>query len=250
MMIDDLVQRVYTDDGDGGGRLTAQGLSSLGYVSSTPDMRVGPLAPIAGLLVANRRDMNREVDRWFAMLEAEFAKPLWRRDLNRINREIDRRSESVWYVTRYLGMPLLMPPLTRVGTQPELVTQERDAVCVAIALELFRRRHSSWPRSLDELVPELLPEIPPDRFDGRPLRYRLIDNNPVVYSVGADRDDDGAMTPRTSSSRFASYDATVVNDDGTARADGDWVLWTVSRSRLGQSPRREVSRRAADGDEG
>ena len=78
----------------------------------------------------------------------------------------------------------------------------------------------------------------------------MIDNNPVIYSVGADRDDDGAMLPRTSSSRFASDDATVVNDDGTARADGDWVLWTVARSRLGQSPRREVSRRAADGDEG
>ena len=37
MMIDDLVQRLYTDDGEGNGRLTAQGLSSLGYRVGTGD---------------------------------------------------------------------------------------------------------------------------------------------------------------------------------------------------------------------
>lgn len=251
MMVDDLVQRLYTDDGDGGGRLTAQGLSSLGYLAGGADVGgVGPLAPVAGLLVANRRDMTEEVGRWFAMIEAEFAKPLWRRDLNRIDREINTRAGSPLYMARFLFIPLLMPPLSRVGTQPELVTQERDAVCVAIALELYRRHHGSWPSSLDELVPQLLPEIPPDRFDGRPLRYRLIDDNPVVYSVGADRDDDGAMLPRGGFSRFASEDATEVNDDGTARVDGDWVLWPVVRPQWGEPPRREISRRAADGGEG
>ena len=251
MMIDDLVQRLYTDDGEGNGRLTAQGLSSLGYrVGTGDDGGVGPLAPVAGLLVANRRDMTEEVGRWFTMIEAEYAKPLWRRDLNRIDREINDRMQSPLYMSRYLFIPLIMEPLARVGTQPELVTQERDAVCVAIALELYRRRHGSWPTSLNELVPELLPEIPPDRFDGRPLRYRLIDDNPVVYSVGADRDDDGAMLPRGGFARFAPENATFVNDDGTARVDGDWILWPVVRPQWGEPPRREISRRAADGGEG
>ncbi len=242
MMIDDLVQRLYTDDGAGGGRLTAQGLSALAGL--------GPLAPIAGLLVANRRELNEEVGRWFTMIEAEYAKPLWDRDLNRIRREINDRMESPLYLSTYLFVPLMMVPLSRVGTRPELVIQERDAVCVAIALELYRRRHGSWPSSLDALVPELLPEIPPDRFDGRPLRYRLIDDKPVVYSVGADRDDDGAMLPRGGLARSAPRNATFVNDDGTARVDGDWILWPVVRPQWGEPSRREISRRAADGVEG
>ena len=56
--------------------------------------------------------------------------------------------------------------------------------------------------------------------------------------------------PPSSFARFAPADATVVNDDGTARADGDWVLWTVVRPRSGEPRRREISRRAADEDEG
>ncbi len=244
MMVDDLVQRLYTDDGDGGGRLTAQGLSSLGYLAGGADVGgVGPLAPVAGLLVANRRDMTEEVGRWFAMIEAEFAKPLWRRDTPRINREISDRMQSRLYMSRYLFIPQVMQGLSRTGTRPELVTQERDAVCVAIALELYRRHNGFWPSSLDELVPELLPEIPPDRFDGRPLRYRLIDDNPVIYSVGADRDDDGAMLPRSGVAWFAP-------DNAAARVDGDWVLWPVVRPQWGEKPRREISRRAADGGEG
>ena len=252
MMIDDLVQRLYTDDGEGNGRLTAQGLSALDDLAGLGRdvASVGPLAPIAGLLVANRRELTEEVGRWFTMIEAEYAKPLWRRDLNRIHREIKDRTQSRLYMARYLFIPLMMEPLSHVGTRPELVTQERDAVCVAIALELYRRRHGSWPSSLDALVPELLPEIPPDRFDGRPLRYRLIDDNPVVYSVGADRDDDGAMLPRGGFARFAPENATFVNDDGTARVDGDWILWPVVRPQWGEPPRREISRRAADGGEG
>ena len=250
MVVDDLVQRLYTDDGAGGGRLTAEGLSALTSLGSPGDVvGAGPFAPIAGLLVANRRELTEEVGRWFTMIEAEYAKPLWQRDLNRIQREINDRMQSPLYVSTYLFIPLMMEPLAHVGTRPELVTQERDAVCVAIALELYRRRHGSWPSSLDALVPELLPEIPPDRFDGRPLRYRLIDDQPVVYSVGADRDDDGAMLPRGGFSRYAPANATLVNDEGTG-VDGDWVLWPVVRPQWGEPPRRQISRRAADGGEG
>ena len=250
MVVDDLVQRLYTDDGAGGGRLTAQGLSALTSLSGPGDVvGVGPLAPITGLLVANRRELTEEVGRWFTMIEAEYAKPLWHRDPTRIRREINERMQSRLYMSTYLFIPLMMEPLAHVGTRPELVTQERDAVCVAIALELYRRRHGSWPSSLDALVPELLPEIPPDRFDGRPLRYRLIDDQPVVYSVGADRDDDGAMLPRGGFSRYAPSNATLINDEGSG-VDGDWVLWPVVRPQWGEPPRRQISRRAADGGEG
>ena len=34
-------------------------------------------------------------------------------------------------------------------------------------------------------------EIPPDPFDGKPLRYKKLEKGYVVYSVGPDGNDDG-----------------------------------------------------------
>jgi hypothetical protein len=221
----DLMQRLYTDDGEGDGRLTAEGLQSLSNLGGTPAARVGPLAPALGLVVAGRREMTREYTRWFAMAESEFAKPLWRQDARRLDRERDRVMSSPVYTARYLPVALILPAVSRLATEPELVTQERDAVCVAVGLELHRRRAGYWPMSLEELVPDLLPFVPPDRFDGSPLRYRLVDGRPLVYSVGSDRDDDGGRAPRNEAGRWDPQRARLVKNEGEEAADGDWVLW-------------------------
>ncbi len=81
MMVEDFVQRLYTDDGNGDGRLTAKGLSSM--LSTGVD----PLAPIAGLMIAGRRAYMDEYRRWLSVVEADLAKPLWRRDQARLARE-------------------------------------------------------------------------------------------------------------------------------------------------------------------
>lgn len=49
-----------------------------------------------------------------------------------------------------------------------------------IALEEFRRKHGRFPEELEELAPEFLPELPPDPFDGAPLRYR---KGPLEFRV-------------------------------------------------------------------
>ncbi|MHC4710481.1 MAG: hypothetical protein ACYTA3_08670 [Planctomycetota bacterium] len=221
----DLMQRLYTDDGEGGGRLTARGFQSLGSITAGSPAHTGPLAPALGLVVAGRREMTSEYMRWFAMAEAEFAKPLWRQDTGRLDRERQRVTSSRVYTARYLPVALILPPLSRLGIEPELVTQERDAVCVAVGLELYRRRTGYWPASLESLVPDLLPMVPPDRFDGNPLRYRLVDGNPLVYSVGSDRNDDQGRAPRNKAGRWDPERARLVSHGEREPADGDWVLW-------------------------
>ena len=219
MVFEDLVQRLYTDDGHGDGRLTAKGLSSMLSVG------VDPLAPVAALVMAGRRAYTEEYRRWLSLIEAEFAKPLWRRDPVRLARETSKCANSIVYRSRYPFVAGLMRVFLGVGTRPELVMQERDAVRIAIALELYRRRHGSWPSSLGQLVPDLLPRIPPDRYDGAPLRYRLVEGEPVIYSVGADRNDGGLLTP-----------------------SGDWILWPVVRPQWGEPD--VISRRASRAGEG
>jgi hypothetical protein len=73
--------------------------------------------------------------------------------------------------------------LRRCGSETAL-----DATRVILALEAYHASEE-LPASLEELVPELLSELPRDGFDGAPLRY--LPESAVVYSVGADFVDEG-----------------------------------------------------------
>lgn len=61
---------------------------------------------------------------------------------------------------------------------------------VRVTMERHRLDHGAWPDDLGELVPAYLDALPPDPFDGRPLRYDRAKR--VVYSIGPDlRDNRG-----------------------------------------------------------
>jgi hypothetical protein len=64
-------------------------------------------------------------------------------------------------------------------------------VLTVLAAELFQRRHGAWPVSAEGLVPEILDSVPQEDFK-RSLRLCIIQNRPVVYSVGYDSTDDTA----------------------------------------------------------
>ena len=65
------------------------------------------------------------------------------------------------------------------------------ALRVRAALELYRQRHGSFPESLDALVPVIMPELPLDPFDERPLRYERTVDGWRLWSIGPDLKDDG-----------------------------------------------------------
>ena len=66
------------------------------------------------------------------------------------------------------------------------------SVAVALAAECYRRTHDGrWPDKLADLTPEFIPEVPLDPYTAQPLRYRILDDNIVIYSIGADLVDDG-----------------------------------------------------------
>jgi len=85
----------------------------------------------------------------------------------------------------------------------------------ALAAERFRLAHGHWPDSLSTLVPEFLRAVPTDPFVGQPLRFRRVNQGLVIYSVGADgQDDGGALNRQVSSSKgsdvgFQLWDASA-----------------------------------------
>ena len=77
-------------------------------------------------------------------------------------------------------------------------TEARRRLIVAVlGLERYRGRHGSYPKALNQLVPELLASVPLDFIDGQALRYRLTDDSHfILYSVGLDCVDDGGEMRR------------------------------------------------------
>ncbi len=62
---------------------------------------------------------------------------------------------------------------------------------IAAALAVHRARHGAYPEALDELVPGLLPTIPPDIYGSGPPIYHRRGDGYVLYSVFENGVDDG-----------------------------------------------------------
>ncbi len=111
------------------------------------------------------------------------------------------------------GMLLSGSGMSEIFTRDATSVAWVRATQAAVAVERFRARHAgSVPKKLDDLVPELLDRLPLDPFDGKPLRFKSLNDGYVVYSVGSDGKDDG----------------------GTEVAHKDIVFMVAARARAGR----------------
>jgi hypothetical protein len=142
-------------------------------------------------------------DSWLAgpwrQYELAYCIDEMRQDAERVEARPFRR----WNTPRQL-FPLLPPPQGRYGDGrimweigPGLVegftiSEARIKLArAALALEEYRLTHGEYPATLDVLVPDILPEVPLDPFDGKPVRYLKDGERVLVYSVGPNLQDDG-----------------------------------------------------------
>jgi len=69
-----------------------------------------------------------------------------------------------------------------------------SAMRAALVIERFRLKSGRLPDKLVELAPEFVVAAPEDPFDGQPIRYKKLARGYVVYSVGANGQDDGGSS--------------------------------------------------------
>ena len=248
MMFYDIVQRIYTDDGDGDGHLMASSLDALVQINSLmasdqgagrwrPTLLSTAALPALNALAPSRRQAIEDYDREMGRMESRFSKPLWQMGDSDFEDRM-RGWKSSWRSTaRYILLMMLMPAVERAHVISEVAVLRRDATYVLIGAELYRREHGDWPRSLQALSPRWLPRVPLDRFDGKPLRFHVTEKGPVIYSVGADLNDDGGkraqrdeagrpIEPHEAQSWRSPGDlAAVRRSGGAGLADGDLVFY-------------------------
>jgi len=86
---------------------------------------------------------------------------------------------------------LLLPAITKVNEAGRRTVCAATAMHALLGVERYRLRHGTWPRKLSDCVPDFLDREPLDPIDEAPLRYKILPEGVVVYSIGNNRKDDG-----------------------------------------------------------
>lgn len=258
----DILQNVYTDDGKGNGRVTHVGMrlmceidgeypiwmphlrathplqyltySAASASNSIDRVRFSILSTAASPMIASRQEAQSVVDDLVGKIRNDLSTPYWQQTESQFKVTYDHLASTSKNRTKYA--PVLIPTANtaaifdghRFGNVVETI--RKDAWLVAIALELYHRRHDNWPDSLQKLVDEdLMKAIPIDQFDGKPLRYQLDEvGKPLLYSVGPDRFEDGtemllSALEMSLETPYAHVHNSQLYDD-VMKLKGDWRL--------------------------
>ena len=263
MMFEDILQRLYTDDGTGNGtfRLDRGALLPLiGMVESTsgpgpgtvrpPDARsTDPVflatvisGPVAAFTVADRRETMEFVDRWLERFEGASALPLRdRAKLEALDREFEEACGGRTAV-RFLLPKMLMPALAQAGASNARDRAQLAAAAAACAAMRWRLDHGgAWPARVEDLVPGYLAAAPEDPWSGAAMR--MAGEGPAfrIWSIGEDGIDD-AGDPDADDLNVSELGASTLAFRGSIAADGtpaylgdrpkvDWV-WFAPRGNL------------------
>lgn len=210
LSLDDVVQRAFTDDGNGDGRLAPRGLAELGeyfmpdWASGTQNsaksvrgaLTVGPVAPLAVVWSAGRRETVDAYRELVGAYEAQRAIPLWDRATPSPLSAATHRYDLGIARSRFFVLQALWPSFARMIAAEREIVQSRDVALTSIGLAAYRVSGGAWPRTLEELVPSFMPSVPIDGFDGKPLKYRVTADGPLLYSIGLDfEDNQGKIAP-------------------------------------------------------
>lgn len=172
----------------------ARGVVGLHDVSGSPGDE-SPFGTYAWWLYRGRLPRNRAfVHRWLGDAVAAARLPLHEQPvpIRRLDETLPDKNDKDYIIAR-----MLMPAVDRVAEAGWRTAADARCVAVGLACERYRLARGRWPDALADLPPDLLPGgVPLDPFDGQPLRYRRLADGVAVYSLGADRADDGGNVDR------------------------------------------------------
>jgi hypothetical protein len=227
------VQRVYTDNGQGGGHLTPDLLRVLddsvepewicreGFVQRA---LISMYLPMGSWQFPGRSEFTDWIELYYARSQLDLAAPKWQQvelpGLDELE-GLDRYSGPIQ------GMVYaFLPNSGSARFTIDCSDGRRVALLTGIALERYRRDHGDWPISLEVLKPAYLSELPIDPITGGQAIYKVVDGLPLIYSVGVDRDDDGGRIPINSyTGKLDSQHAAKWYQNSDRPIDGDWVLY-------------------------
>lgn len=193
VMMDDILQRLFTDDEAGNGTAIPSQMPKLHKIVVQADGSSEPEPPallvyLGGpFYVLGAPDRARTRKLWEESLSegaTQSMLPAWMQAFPKedaLNAVAFPDGKEYWPIT--IVIPFLRTSANEASRARVYATLARTHV----ALERYRRDHGRWPATLDALVPKYLATPPRDEFADAPVIYSLIDDKPRVSSVGKKR---------------------------------------------------------------
>jgi hypothetical protein len=239
---DDLLQRTFTDDGNGDGRITAAGLEVLtnfrtllgisteanqDIQSAWGKLYTRVVGPTSLIWMPSRREHVAYADDFYGTIEQRFFEPY----------HVDKMDDVESSVSERFQIFLMMMPAVQLVRGAVARTEvNRQSVATAVAIYRFHRQHNRWPDSAGEVVGEYLNSFPIDPLNGQPLVYLPKDGGFILYGFGIDGDDDGGRpylvsketgqpAPELDEKDLRPHHANEFHFRIAQETDGDWIAW-------------------------
>ncbi len=140
---------------------------------------------------------DRVFDAAYGDMIQEAQKPYWQSETKKVLRKWQLSEKGLLLSIFNRPIPrmlvtMMLPKLEMSFSRATRCEVDLRATGVVCALTGYARVHGEPPEHLDQLVPDFLPAVPLDPFDGKPLRYRREGSEWVIWSVGSDLKDDNA----------------------------------------------------------
>ena len=212
----DVIQRIFTDDGHGGGHIPRSALNKRKLRNGEFESAIGYFAFVSESDIRVWRKLERhrttaEVRRYYDLSEKACLMSPWQYNRYRGSVKIEieiLRSRNVLIRT-------FSPAIERLVVIAGRTRVDRDANITILAVLRYQADKGHPPESLLVLVSEdYLEAVPQDSFGPGALNYRRTGDDFLLYSFGADLDDDGGTPSKW----------------GEGEKGGDQVFWPVSDS--------------------
>jgi len=218
-----MIQRTFTDDGTGNGRVLKQGLplAAGGWKDG--------LTSLLSFGYPDRREMVSLIERYCSEYQAALDTPP-------SDPQYEAR-QARWKVlaSESFLLSAFAPTMERMVALVWRVQAGRRALLTTLAVIRYAKDKGAYPSSLDALVSEnYLSDLPLDPHSGKPFGYLRTAEGFSLYSWGENLVDDGG------------HQGTGQNGAPRMYAEnGDWVFWPVQAS----PPTRKGPERSSEDEE-
>lgn len=216
----DTINRLYTDDGAGGGLFNSDRLDLLrGDPNGASTFDAPAPGPGSTTYATKAQVLKREAEVHADLLAIGAGDPQDREALAapfEADFE-DRRLRSARGQANML-LGILLPAIGKASRVHDQHALELAATRVMLAIEIHRARTGRPPGTLTDLTPGILPELPLDPYTRAPLNYAPAADSPLgytLYSAGFDQTDNGGVSSLEPDSRASEQRALMPTGEGT-----------------------------------